>query len=74
MAPFSSQRQYFKRQKFRVMPLMTSSAGIIIYSTLLTKFAVTGHYELHAGLLSNKISTQCNMDGNGVGRCGGGGI
>jgi hypothetical protein len=47
MAPFSLQWQYFDRQKFRVMPLTTCSAGAIIYSTLLTKSAVTGRYEVH---------------------------
>jgi hypothetical protein len=58
MAPFSLQRQYFNRQKFRVMPLTTSSAGSIICSALLTKFAVTGCYDVHPGILRNKISTQ----------------
>ncbi len=37
---------------------MTSSAGAIIYSTLRTKFAVTGRYEVHPGVLRNKIGTQ----------------
>jgi hypothetical protein len=57
-APFSSQRQYFNRQIFRVMPLMTSSAGAIIYSTLLTKSAVTGCYEVHPGILRGGNCTQ----------------
>jgi hypothetical protein len=56
--PCSLQLQCFNRQKFSVMPLMTSSAGAIIYSALLTKSAVTGCYEAHPGVLRNKISTQ----------------
>jgi hypothetical protein len=40
------------------MPLTTSSAGAIIYSALQTKFAVTGCYEVHPGILRNKIRTQ----------------
>ncbi len=40
------------------MPLIASSAGAIIYSVLLTKFSVTGHYEVHPGILRNKIRTQ----------------
>jgi hypothetical protein len=40
------------------MPLRTSSAGAIIYSMLLTKFAVLGCYEVHLVILRNKISTQ----------------
>jgi hypothetical protein len=38
--------------------MTTSSAGAIIYSALLTKFAVTGHYEVDLGILRNKIRTQ----------------
>jgi hypothetical protein len=41
------------------MPLTTSSAGTIIYSMLLTKFAVIGRYLVHPGIFRNKkISTQ----------------
>jgi hypothetical protein len=40
------------------MPLTASSAGAIIYSMLLTKFAVTGCYEVHPAILKIKISTQ----------------
>jgi hypothetical protein len=39
------------------MPLTASSAGAIIYSVLLTKFAVTGHYLVDPGILRNLIST-----------------
>jgi hypothetical protein len=53
--------------------LATSSAGAIIYSTLQTKFAVTGHYEVHPGVLRKNISTQQSTwmemvlkDGNGA--------
>ncbi len=38
--------------------MMASSAGTIIYSTLLTKFAVTRHYLVHPGVLRNEIITQ----------------
>ncbi len=41
-----------------VMLPMTSSAGTIVHSALLTKFAVRGHYLLHPGILRNKIRTQ----------------
>jgi hypothetical protein len=37
---------------------MTSSAGTIVHSVLLTKFSVTGQYQLPLGILMNKISTQ----------------
>jgi hypothetical protein len=57
-ASISLQWGYFNRQKFRVMPLTTSSADAIIYSMLLTKSAVTGCYEAHPDALRNKISTQ----------------
>ncbi len=41
------------------MPLTTSSAGAIIYSTALrTKFAVTWRYEVHPSILRSKIRTQ----------------
>jgi hypothetical protein len=40
------------------MPLTTSSAGAIIYSVLLTKSAVIGHYEINPGILRGKICTQ----------------
>ncbi len=40
------------------MPLTISSAGAIIYSALLTNSTVTGRYEAHPGILSNKFSTQ----------------
>ncbi len=51
----------------RVMSLTTSSADTIIYSKLQTKFAVTGRYEVHPGILRSKHTT-INRDGNGVGR------
>jgi hypothetical protein len=34
------------------------SAGIIVYSMPLTKFSVTGGYQLPTGVLMNKIITQ----------------
>jgi hypothetical protein len=57
-APFLLQQQYFNRQELRIMPLTTSSEGAIFYSVLLTNFLVTGHYEVHPGILRNKIRTQ----------------
>jgi hypothetical protein len=40
------------------MLLTTSSVGAIVHSTPLTKFAVTGHYQLGPGVLKKNISTQ----------------
>jgi hypothetical protein len=40
------------------MLLTTSSAGAIIHSALLTKFAVTGHYQVRPGVSKKNISTQ----------------
>ncbi len=34
------------------------SAGTIIYSALLTKFSVTGCYEVNPGVLRNKMSVR----------------
>jgi hypothetical protein len=55
------------------MPLTTSSADTIIYSMLLTKFAVTGRYLVHPSILRNEIITQQSTwmkmaleDGSGV--------
>jgi hypothetical protein len=55
------------------MLLTTLSAGAIVHSALLTKFAVTGRYLVHPGILRDKISTQQSTwiemvleDGNGV--------
>jgi hypothetical protein len=63
------------------MPLTTSSAGTIIYSGLLTEFAVTGHYLVHFDILRNKTSTQQSTwmeaaleDGSGAGVALEGGI
>ncbi len=57
-ARFSSQRRFFNRQKQRMMLLTTLSAGAIVHSALLTKFAVTGHYQVCTGNLRKKITTQ----------------
>jgi hypothetical protein len=40
------------------MLLMTLSAGVIIHSLPLTKFAVTEHYQVCPGILKKNISTQ----------------
>jgi hypothetical protein len=40
------------------MLLMTSSAGAIVNSALLTKFAVTGRYQVRLGIQKKNISTQ----------------
>jgi hypothetical protein len=38
--------------------MTTFSAGAFIYSTLLTRFTVTGCYEVHPGVLRSIISSQ----------------
>jgi hypothetical protein len=59
MAGFSLKRRFFNRQKIRAMLLTTSTAGAIVHSALLTKFAVTGCYLLvHPRVLRDKINTQ----------------
>jgi hypothetical protein len=40
------------------MLLTTSSAGAIVHSVLLTKFAVTGCYQVRPGVFKKNISTQ----------------
>ncbi len=40
------------------MLLTTLSAGTIIHSLPLTKFKVTGRYQVHSGVLKKYISTQ----------------
>jgi hypothetical protein len=57
-ARFSWQRRFFNRQKQRVMLLTTLSAGAIIHSMLLTKFAVTRRYQVRPGVFKKNISTQ----------------
>jgi hypothetical protein len=59
------------------MLLTTLSAGTIVYSMGLTKFSVTGCYEVHPGLLRHKMNTQQSAQmkmaledvrGSGIGR------
>jgi hypothetical protein len=57
MAGVSLQWRFFNRQKLKAMLLTTSSAGAIVHSVLLTKFAVIGCYLVHPGVLRDKIST-----------------
>ncbi len=45
---------------------MTISAGIVVHSTPLTKFSVTGRYQVPLGVL--RQHTTINMDENIVGR------
>jgi hypothetical protein len=40
------------------MLLTILSAGTIVHSLLLTKFAVTGRYQVHSGIFKKNISTQ----------------
>jgi hypothetical protein len=40
------------------MLLTTSSVGTIIHSTLLTKFTVTGRYQVRPGIFKKNTSTQ----------------
>jgi hypothetical protein len=40
------------------MSLTTSSVGAIVHSAPLTKFTVTGHYQVHPGIFKKNISTQ----------------
>jgi hypothetical protein len=55
------------------MLLMSLSAGAIIHSTQLTKFMVTGFYQVYPGILKEiHQHTTIIMDGNGVGVLGGG--
>jgi hypothetical protein len=49
------------------MLLTTSSAGAIVHSAPLTKFAVTGRYEVRPGVFKKKISTQ-QSTGNDIRR------
>jgi hypothetical protein len=61
------------------MLLTTLSAGAIVDSVLLTKFVVTGHYQVHPGILKKTISIQQSTwmemaleDGSGAEALGGG--
>ncbi len=48
-ARFSLQRHFFNRRKWRAMLLTTLLASAIAHSVLLTKFAVTGCYQVRPG-------------------------